>query len=274
MIVKKSNAVICVVAVAVVSYLLGSFLGLPFVDSDSASGDIGKSHVLDNALVTGKVPKKLKTLTPFWGLPHPLSGAVEEYNTLGDCTYFRKSENVFPNWITWNLNLATGGAERYKFDDFVPAGQTIPCRDLLCAAVDECYRWAWRKPYGNTNVVVGPVFNPKTPQTPSAYFVAVCKKERLDVPMPLDFTSMGYLIPVNAKDTNIHDYSLSVNALEYRTGYNLFADLPGSVQEMVEEITEYELAFASMDYDQAAAESFMPEMEREDHTEDPRRDCE
>lgn len=284
MVVKKSSAVLTIVAVAVVFYILGSFVGLPFVDGNLASGDVGvaksgdsKQDVhwydrLKESVVTGRVPKKLKTFDPFWGVPQPFAGNKEDYKMMDDCAVFRLGENAFPKWIAWNLDLASDIPQRYKFDRFTPEGWEIPCREQICSVIDECYRWAWRKPYGNTSVVMGPLFSSKDLVQPYAYFVAVCKQERIKTEMPLDFTSLAYVIPVDGEKKDVYDYALSVNAVEQHSGYNLFCKLPASVQDMVEELTDYEILCSFQEFDEDKADSFKPEREQGDYVDDPAMD--
>lgn len=281
MVVKKANAVIAAVAVAVVFYLLGAFVGLPKADKNIASGDVSVAagedgdefaylhdNTLKEAIVSGRVPKKLKNFNPFWGVPTPESGESEQFTVDTDCIYYRAKADAFPAWVTWNLDLASPAPERYKFDRYVVGREPLECRSKLCEAVDECYRWAWRKPYGNTNLVMGPVFNPKNESgKPDAFFVAVCKRERLDVPMPLGFTSMAYMIPVADSDKKLSEYALSVNAMEAHCGYDLFGKLPASVQDMVEEITQFELLFQEIGKDDL--DMLEPDMAQQDWTDDP-----
>lgn len=281
MVVRKSSAVLAIAAVAVVFYILGSFIGLPFVDGSLASGDVSATgsdaskqdvHWYDRlreSVVTGRVPKKLKTFDPFWGVPQPFAGVKEDYKMMDDCVVYRPSEDAFPKWIAWNLDLASDAPQRYKFDRFTPEGMTIPCREQICNVIDECYRWAWRKPYGNTSVVMGPLFSKKDSLHPYAYFVAVCKQERLKTEMPLDFTSLAYMIPVEGENKDVYDYALSVNAIEQHSGYNLFCKLPASVQDMVEELTDYEILCPFQEVDENKAESFRPEREQSDYPDDP-----
>lgn len=273
MYIKKSVAAVSVIAVAAVSYLMGAFIGLSFIDKDSASGDISKTNnVLKESVVTSKVPKKLDTFVPFWGVPQPISGAAEGVQTMDDIYFHRDSETAFPNWICWNLDLATESSQRYKFEKFLADGQKLSCSEMLRATIDECYRWAWRKPYGNTNVVMGPLYNKNNGADPYAYFVAVCKKETLNVPMPLGYSSMAYLIPNNAPVKNVYEYSLSVHAVEHHSGYNLFSKLPKKVQAQVEEMTAYELLCSFQELDENNIQMLKPEMEKPDMGDDPRYD--
>lgn len=274
MYIKKSIAVLCAVALAVVSYLLGAFLGLPLADKDSAAGDISKTQTVPESVVTAKVPKKLDTFVPFWGVPQPKNGSKQVCQTLDDLSFYRSSETAFPEWISWNLDLATEASQRYKFGKFLAEGQSLPCNEMLCNAIDECYRWAWRKPYGNTNVVMGPLFTKQSGNEPYAYFVAVCKQERLKTPMPLGYSSIGFLLPLNAEVKNVYEYSLSVNALEYKSGYNLFCKLPSKVQSQVKEMTAYELLCSFQEIEPTAEEMLQPEVEQADNVDNIRIDTE
>lgn len=271
MFVKKPVAVLSAIAIAAVSYGLGAYLGLPFVNSDEASGDVHKT--LKESVVTGKVPKKLNTFIPFWGVPKPIGGVTEKCVAVDDYVYFRPNETVFPNWICWNLDLATENPERYKFEKFLAEGQTLACDKMLRATIDECYKWAWRKPYGNTNVVMGPLYNQKFGTEPYAYYVAVCKQERLNVPMPLGYTTLAYLIPADAQEKNVYEYSLSVNAIQHKSGYELFAKLPHKVQDQIKEMTAYELLCSFQEASESDDEQMQPEIENADYTEDPVRDA-
>lgn len=271
MFIKKPVAVLSAIAIAAVSYGLGAFLGLPFIDSDKAAGDIHKT--LKASVVTGRVPKKLNTLVPFWGVPQPVGGALENSVAVDDYVYFRPDVTAFPNWICWNLDLATKNEDRYKFQNFLPEGQTLACDKMLRSTIDECYKWAWRKPYGNTNVVVGPLYDQKFDKEPYAYYVAVCKQERLNVPMPLGYSSLAYIIPADAQEKNVYEYSISVNALQNKSGYELFDKLPLKMQREIKEMTAYELLCSFQEFPDSNDEMLRPEMEPADYTEDPVRDA-
>lgn len=271
MFIKKPVAVLSALAIAAAFYGLGAFFGLPFIESDKAAGDVHKT--LNESVVTGNVPKKLNTFDPFWGIPKPVDGAQENSVAVDDYVYFRPEESAFPNWISWNLDLATEKDARYKFEKFLSEGQTLACDGVLRKAIDECYRWAWRKPYGNTNVVVGPLYNQKLGNEPYAYYVAVCKQERLNVPMPLGYSSLAYIIPADAQEKNVYEYSLSVNALQYKSGYELFDKLPRKVQGQIKEMTAYELLCSFQEVPEGFDESMQPEIESAEYTADPVQDA-
>lgn len=201
-----------------------------------------QDYRLNEAVISTKVPKRLRSYIPFWGTPETSVWTREDSLVVDNCVASIDTAKVFPNWICWNLDLASTAADKYKFRRFARKGETIPVEDLLVNVIDECYRWAWRKPYGNTNIVVGPIYLAPESSAPYAYFTAVCKKESLKGPMPLGFTSIAFIIPTSPSERkNLYDYSCSVNFVEYRTGLNLFPKLPRWVQEQVEEMTTYEL---------------------------------
>lgn len=194
-------------------------------------------------------------------------------------------------WLSWNLDLASTAEDRYKFQRFV---KDAPAREVLMQVIDECYRWAWRKPYGNTNLTMGPLYTTKrvsssgsstvtsdrTADSTTAsiigsvhsqntaekvqygWFVAVCKQERVKGPAPLGYTSVAFVIPAKSSPgKNIYDMSRSVNGVEYISGYNLFPKLPLSVQEQVEEITVYELFCPFQEIDEDILLELVPEFD-------------
>ena len=209
---------------------------------------------LKEALVQGRIPKRLRTHSPFWGVPVPLSGKEENSDkaqasgnteTPEDMeTYvlFRKDTLSIPRWINWNLDLASFGADRFlPYKSSLPKGYVPSCDGNIRAAINECYKWAWRKPYGNTNITMGPLFI-GTADKPYAWFVAVCKKENIGRLCPLGFSSIAFLIPESSGSSQtIYNLGCSVNIIELHSGYNLFPKLPASVQEMVENMTACEL---------------------------------
>lgn len=195
-------------------------------------------------------------------------------------------------WLSWNLDLASTAEDRYKFQRFV---KDAPAREVLMQVIDECYRWAWRKPYGNTNLTMGPLYTTKrfsfadssaavsrtsdctaaltTPtgrlcsqdtaeKVQYGWFVAVCKQEKVKGPAPLGYTSVAFVIPAKSSpEKNIYDLSRSVNGVEYISGYNLFPKLPLSVQEQVEEITVYELFCPFQEIDEDILLELVPEFD-------------
>ena len=130
---------------------------------------------IKETVISAKLPKRLRTYVPFWGTPLPSRWTREDSLVFDNCVASIDTTRVFPNWICWNLDLGSVAEDKYKFRRFVKKGSAIPAEGLLKQVIDECYRWAWKKPYGNTNVVFGSVYAAQDSQEPSAGFVAVCK---------------------------------------------------------------------------------------------------
>jgi len=197
---------------------------------------------LSESRVQAKVPKKLGTYTPFWGVPVPVSGFKEDSECFGSYMAYRKDTLSLPAWFCWNLDLASYGKEKFKTENLFPKGYKPSAQLSIRDAINECYVWAWRKPYGNTCVTAGPLYLNSDKERPYAWYVAVCKKENAKGMLSLGFSSIAFIIPETADGMgSVYQYSTSVNALEYRCGYNLFPKLPAHVQEAVEEQTTYEL---------------------------------
>lgn len=236
---------------------------------DGQGHDVVNPLRLKEAVVSAKIPKKLHTFTPFWGVPIPASGNsgdAENIEWIGELVLSRRDSTSLPDWVCWNLDLATVGAEKFKYAKFVPKGISVHNGELLDRVINECYRWAWRKPYGRTNVVWGPLYHPKGSDQPYAFFVAVCKEERVKSLLPLGYTSVAFIVPNYPVSSNalrgIYDLSCSVNAVEYKSGYNLFPKLPAAVQERVEELTDYELFCPFQEIDENMLDYLDPEFER------------
>lgn len=219
---------------------------------------------LKESKISIKVPKKLHTFVPFWGVPVPQNGAKETKEWQKDIVLSRADSTTVPRWVCWNLDLATVGQERVKYENLLPKGTLVANPELLAKVLNECYRWAWRKPYVRTNVVWGPMYHPKGGDQPYAFFMAVCKEERVKSILPLGYTSTAFIVP-NYPVTNIrgiYDCCASVNMVEYKTGYNLFPTLPAAVQEKVEELTDYELFCPFQEIDESMLDYLEVEFER------------
>lgn len=98
---------------------------------------------------------------------------------------------------------------------------------VLAPAFAVARRWAMEKPAGSVSIVYGPLGR--------WWYVALCKKAR----SPLGWRSLGFCIPPQGlpEGENAYRYGVSVNWIEFRTGYNLFPKLPAHIQEIVEEMT-------------------------------------
>ncbi len=228
----------------------------------AAQAPEGRDYRIRETVISAKVPRRLRSYIPFWGTPEPSAWTREDSLVVDNCVASIDSSRAFPNWICWNLDLASTAADKYKFRRFVRKGESLPVENHLVQVIDECYRWAWRKPYGNTNIVIGPVYSARESRVPAAYFAAVCKKESSKGLMPLGFTSIAFIIPSSPSERkNLYDYSCSVNFVEYRTGLNLFPELPRRVQEQVEEMTAYELFCPFQEIDESELYLLEPEFE-------------
>lgn len=226
-----------------------------------------QDYRIKETVISAKLPKRLRTYVPFWGTPSPSKWTREDSLVFDNCVASIDTSRVFPNWICWNLDLGSVADDKYKFGRFVRKGASVPAEGLLRQVIDECYRWAWKKPYGNTNVVLGPIYAAQNSPIPSAWFVAVCKKDSGKGLMPLGFSSVAFIVPVapSAK-ANLYDYSCSVNFVEFRTGYNLFPKLPSGVQEQVEEMTAYELFCPFQEIDESDLYLLEPEFDHDNLT--------
>ncbi len=229
----------------------------------------GQDYRIVETVISAKAPKRLRSYVPFWGTPEPSAWTREDTLVVDSCVASIDTSRVFPNWICWNLDLASTAADKYKFRRFIRKGERLPVENYLVRVIDECYRWAWRKPYGNTSIVVGPIYSSRESRVPYACFVAVCKKESTKGLMPLGFTSVAFIIPASPSEMkNLYDRSCSVNFVEYRTGFNLFPELPRKVQEQVEEMTAYELFCPFQEIDENDLEFLEPEFDHGDVVED------
>ena len=129
-------------------------------------------------------------------------------------------------------------------------------------------QWEAERPAGKIQVVCGPM--------EGAVWVAICKKTNTAA----GFKSIAFILPVmsamsatqpmpvtpasSANATapaDIFVLSESVNILEYKCGYDLFCELPRSVQEAVENMTAVELfcPFVEEEADFLLEESLEPE---------------
>lgn len=226
---------------------------------------------LDSVVVKPKVPKKLRTHTPFWGTPTRISAPEEAYSTTELFCISTDSLKLFPlRWICWNLDLAEQGTDRYRHERYMPKDVSEAFTIQMRRAVNEAYKWAWRKPYGNTCVVVGAISRSAKDPIPSAYYVTVCKEERVKGPLPLGYTSIAFIIPLTiSAEASLSDCACSVNAVEYLSGYDLYHKIPKAVQEQVEEITFFELLCPFQEYEESMLDYLTVEIEQGEYTDAP-----
>jgi len=222
---------------------------------------------LKESRIEAKVPKKLRTIKPFWGVPIPSSGEKEEVEEIDGLFVSRADTSSLPRWICWNLDLASDSNERRKFEALIPNAKRPGAMDEIRAAIDECYRWAWKKPYGTTCIVTGPIYLDKDSTAPYSWYVTVCKRENAAKMFALGYSSIAFKVPVDGQGkANVYDRSVSVNMIEFLTHYNLYPHLPASVQELVEEMTGYELFCNFQEIDESLLEKYIVEFEHDDES--------
>lgn len=156
----------------------------------------------------------------------------------------------FPNWVAWNVPTRSVSStdvgpvmeSPLRWVDYftgrMPGDKPLVDNDLWSAVMEETSAWSDESPSGATVVVCGPMLKSLDNPVPSAIFVALCKRTGFR----LGYKSVAFLLPCGkTARTPLYNYSLSVNILEKLSGYDFFPDLPPQVQEMVENMTTYEL---------------------------------
>jgi len=105
--------------------------------------------------------------------------------------------------------------------------------------------WAEERPKGAVQAVWGPYRD--------KWYIALCKKTRGG----MGWKSIGFLVPPEGMDAgkSVYAYSVSVNWLEFRTGYDFFPNLPAHLQEIIEEMTSAELLCPFQEFDLGDPES-------------------
>ncbi|MCQ2139853.1 MAG: hypothetical protein MJZ09_05720 [Bacteroidales bacterium] len=140
-----------------------------------------------------------------------------------------------PAWVSWDLVPADSTEALAHFTERL--GPNATATETWQKVAGICREWASEKPSVATTVVCGPMVM-KGSSTPYAYFVAICRRTKSRI----GFKSIGFLIENSpAVPSSAYNISCSVNFLEYLSGYDLFPLLPKNIQEMVEDMTTYEL---------------------------------
>lgn len=174
-------------------------------------------------LTPAKILAKGSRKHPSLGLPLRLDGTADPV--------------VWYDAGTWH------GADSLKAEPFWNMAQVPDVRNdgRLAPILDFCEIWASEKPKGAVDVVYG-LFR-------GGWYFAVCKK----IKGYLGWKSIAFVVPEDGipDGKQAWDYSLSVNLLEYLTGYNLFPELPRHLQELVEEMTACEHLCPFQEYDQS-----------------------
>lgn len=159
------------------------------------------------------------------------------------------------NWVCWDPDPLGDEKGRDKLTPLLKNGEFKISRLVWKSVIDECIKWAAEPPMGFATIVCGPIIG-REGEPPQAWFAAICKKTGLK----LGWKSIAFLIPnKESADGAAFKYSESVNALEHQSGWDLFCKLPAGVQELVEEMTVYELFCPFQEQD----EEYEREMEQE-----------
>ena len=168
---------------------------------------------LDASRIRARIPARLK---PVFGYPVPKDGEAEPVVMRRDGRWFGAERMQGPHhWDCWDMRADSTATPTF-----------------LAPFLEEARRWAAEKPQGPVTVACGPM------KGSALWFVALCARAN-SYP---GFKSIAFLVPEHLPaGSPIYMWSCSVNALEHRTGYDFFNRLPGSVQEIVEEISASEL---------------------------------
>lgn len=179
------------------------------------------SAVAQEVLPPSRIQAKAVRRQPELGLPIRMDGRSDP--AVWYDTGVWKGADSLKAKPFWAMSAVSEAAERGAFTPVLK----------LCA------EWAAEKPQHAVDIVVGPFRG--------GWFVAICKKTRTD----LTWKSIGFVIPSGGMlaGKRIWDYSHSVNWIEHHIGYNLFPKLPSHLQEIIEEMTSYELLCPFQEYD-------------------------
>ena len=157
----------------------------------------------------------LRRMLPSLGLPVRTDGGDDAGIRFKDGLWSGKDDPLLPpRWYMCEI-----------FRDSIP----LPVQ--TGAVMHLVGEWIREKPERPVSLVCGPLG--------SNWFVAVCKRRAASP----GWKSIGFVIPPEGVDParSLYAYSVSVNWLEYRTGYNFFPKLPAHLQEIIEEMTAAEL---------------------------------
>lgn len=98
----------------------------------------------------------------------------------------------------------------------------------------------WAVVFDSVHVITGPVFNNETPDmigenkvnVPNAFFKVVM------VYNGIDMASIGFVIPNVSEANSLKKYSMPVDSVELKTGYDFFSELPDYLEFYMEEKIE------------------------------------
>lgn len=188
--------------------------------------------MLDASKVRARAGGRLRRMMPSLGLPLKSDGQPDHVVQFKDGRWTGSDAvKSRPNWIMWEMSQ-----------------DSLSVPSFLAPFLDEFRRWAGESPAGRTAVVYG--------SYPYGWYVAGCKRARFG----FGWKSIAFILePRSGYKENIFLHSVSVNKVEARTGYNLFPNLPAHLQEIIEEMTAYELLCPIQEFE--APESERPEEE-------------
>ena len=205
-----------------------------------SSGGIRAQEVLSPSVVSSRA--RLKNL-PALGVPCRADGSYDPVVMFSQGSWSGSAScDAPPQWTMFML------------DEDGPVPQEILAPFLAVGR-----KWAGEKPRAKVFVVYGSLGK--------GHFVAICKKAR----NALGWRSLAFAIPpggmtggaASARRIPSGDpyyYSVSVNWIEHRIGYNLFPLLPLFNQEVIEEMGPEELLCSFQEFDPAVSEGPDPEV--------------
>ncbi len=220
--------------------MLLSFL-LVLIAGGTLSAQERKPEVLRESRVTARPSARLRRMMPSLGLPVRLSGKPETYlQRKAGRWHAADHSDAPPRWVMWEME-ADG-----------PQEPTLLAPLLALSA-----RWAADKPVEPASVVYG--YLPD-----GSLYLALCKRTLSS----LGWKSIAFLVPATGPtERDIYRYSLSVNTLERKIGYDLFPKLPDHLQEIIEEISASELLCSAQEFDSGGI-SEGPDREEEEQAEE------
>lgn len=221
----------------------------PEAGAQSPGAECGPSFAIETireTRITARAPRRFR---PRLGFPIKLDSESGTINVLNDeesaeAIVFREGTwtssdpgTKMLNWVIWEPDPLTLGTLRDRYTPKLPERTFAADSTTWKKVMDFAYDWAFEKPYGGTTIVAGPIVL-SGGALPFAHFVAVCKRTQEG----LGWKSLAFLVPNREYEfKSLYDIACSVNVIEIKSGYNLFAGLPDGIQELVEEMTPYEL---------------------------------
>lgn len=182
----------------------------------------GFSASAQEVLRASKVQAKSSRRPPSMGLPVRHDGQIDPV-VWCDAGYWKGAESLktSPFWV-----MKRGLVTQMEYQ-------------MLQPVLALCEQWASERPKNTLEMVWGPFRD--------GWFVAICKKTTSN----LGWKSIGFIIPREGIDPakSIYAYSKCVNWIEHHIAYNLFPKLPAHLQEIIEEMSSFELLSPVQEFD-------------------------